>query len=216
MRSHGFSPALFDSLRLACARLEREEIDCARGLTRAAVGIVIADMEDGTDEAGFLLTLRAASLRAHAGQYALPGGRIDAGETAIDTVLRECFEELGLVLSCDDVVGVLDDYATLSGYAITPVVVAMTTTQPVVANPHEVAGVYRIGLRTITRDGAARFRANPGIGGPILSLALAEDVRGDPDVIHAPTAAILFQFAELLAGRTTRVSGFGQPEFARK
>ncbi|MBX3573536.1 MAG: CoA pyrophosphatase [Mesorhizobium sp.] len=207
---------MFDRLRVACTGFEREQIDCARGLTRAAVGIVVVDMEDETDEAGFLLTLRAASLRAHAGQYALPGGRIDAGETAVDTVIRECFEELGLVLSHDDVVGVLDDYATLSGYAITPVVVAMTATQAIAANPHEVAGVYRIALRAITRDGAARFRANPDSGGPILSLALAEDVSGDYDVIHAPTAAILFQFAELLSGRTTRVSGFGQPAFARK
>lgn len=216
MPSYGFSPALFDRLRLACAGFERNEADRTLGLTDAAVAIIVVDMEDGTDEAGFLLTLRAASLRAHAGQYALPGGRIDAGESAIDTVIRECFEELGLVLSHDDVLGVLDDYVTLSGYAITPVVVAMTTTQPIVASPHEVAGVYRIALRAITRNGAAKFSANPGAGGPILSLQLVDDVRDDYDVIHAPTAAILFQFAELLAGRATRVSGFGQPAFARK
>ena len=70
-----------------------------------------------------LLTRRAAGLRAHRGQWALPGGRCDEGETPVEAALRELHEELGLELGPDDVLGLLDDYPTRSGYLITPVVV---------------------------------------------------------------------------------------------
>jgi 8-oxo-dGTP pyrophosphatase MutT (NUDIX family) len=208
MTVYPFSPALFDEIRGACAAFERSVDDHPRKLKRAAVGIVLVDMEDGSGEAGFLLTLRAASLRSHGGQLALPGGRIDVGESAIDSVIRECAEELGLALAPDDVLGVLDDYATRSGYAITPVVIVAAAGQEIVANPDEVARVLRISLREITRDTAAEFIAIAESDRPVVRLNL------DETHIHAPTAAMLFQFAELMVGRTTRVTGFDEPVFA--
>lgn len=208
MAVHPFSPALFDRIRNLCVSFDRIAVDRGTTLTRAAVGIVLVKMDDHSGEAGFLLTLRAASLRSHAGQLALPGGRVDADETAVDTVIRECAEELGLVLTADDVLGVLDDYSTRSGYAVTPVVMAATADQSIIPNPDEVSEVYRIALREITREGAVEFIIIAESDRPVVRLRL------DQTHIHAPTAAMLLQFAELLAGRTTRVSGFDQPVFA--
>ncbi|MCA0305337.1 MAG: CoA pyrophosphatase, partial [Proteobacteria bacterium] len=115
----------------------------AGGLKRAAVAVVVVEGER-PDEAAFLLTKRTPRLRAHGGQWALPGGRVDAGETIEQTALRELHEELGILASTDDVLGTLDDYPTRSGYLIAPVVVwspGVTMTP----NPDEVAAAYRIG-----------------------------------------------------------------------
>src|SRR6478735_6805568 len=91
-------------------------------LKRAAVAITLTESEQGSGTA-FLLTRRSASLRSHRAQWALPGGRCDAGETQSQAALRELHEELGLQLGESEVLGVLDDYPTRSGYLITPVVV---------------------------------------------------------------------------------------------
>src|SRR5450631_2589529 len=95
----------------------------APALKRAAVAIALTEAADAADGTALLLTMRAAGLRAHRGQWALPGGRCDEGETQIEAALRELREELGLELGPGDVLGMLDDYPTRSGYLITPVVV---------------------------------------------------------------------------------------------
>src|ERR1700691_262996 len=95
----------------------------APALKRAAVAIVLVEADAAQTGTALLLTLRAAGLRAHRGQWALPGGRCDDGETPITAALRELHEELGLELGPDDVLGLLDDYPTRSGYLITPVAV---------------------------------------------------------------------------------------------
>src|ERR1700733_6206410 len=104
----------------AFARLPATEP--APALKRAAVAIALVETGDAGRETALLLTLCAASLRAHRGQWALPGGRCDGGETPVGAALRELHEELGLDLGPDDVLGLLDDYPTRSGYLITPVV----------------------------------------------------------------------------------------------
>src|SRR5207253_11221089 len=84
------------------------------GRRPAAVAVVLLPDEEG--RACFLLTRRTATLRAHARQWALPGGRIDAGETAEGAALRELREEVGLGLEASAVLGFLDDYGTRAGF----------------------------------------------------------------------------------------------------
>ena len=67
-------------------------------LKRAAVAITLVAADAAQSGTALLLTLRAAGLRAHRGQWALPGGRCDEGETPVEAALRELHEELGLAL----------------------------------------------------------------------------------------------------------------------
>src|ERR1700737_250116 len=118
-----------------CAAFARAPAtQAAPALKRAAVAIVLTESEIG-GETTFLLTRRTASLRSHSAQWALPGGRCDPGETQAQAALRELREELGLELGEGDVLGLLDDYPTRSGYLITPVVVWGTGTGVIPHNP---------------------------------------------------------------------------------
>jgi 8-oxo-dGTP pyrophosphatase MutT (NUDIX family) len=189
------------------AAFTRRASDAAGDLKRAAVAIVIVD--DGAD-AALLLTLRAASLRAHSNQWALPGGRCDSGETPVQTALRELHEELGLDLAPGDVMGVLDDYPTRSGYLITPVVMWAQDSAGLAPNPDEVASVHRIALAQLARPDAFDFITIPQSTRRVIRYSHFGNY------IHAPTAALIYQFSELLAGRETRVAELEQPVFAWK
>jgi 8-oxo-dGTP pyrophosphatase MutT (NUDIX family) len=150
-------------------------------------------------------------LRAHAGQWALPGGRIDAGETPEVAALRELHEEVGLRLEPGAVLGRLDDFATRSGYVITPVVVWAGADPALSPDPAEVQSVHRIPLAEFLRTDAPWLDALPGSEHPVLRMPVGDSW------IAAPTAALIYQFRELcLRGRATRVAHFEQPLFAWK
>jgi len=160
-------------------------------------------------EAALLLTRRAAGLRSHAGQWAMPGGRVDDGETPEQAALRELAEEVGLVLDAQSVLGRLDDYATRSGYLITPVVVWAGPARELKANLDEVAAIHRIPARELLRADAPLLNQVRGAAHPVLRMPIGNGW------IAAPTAAFLYQFREwCLCGRLTRVAHFDQPVFA--
>ena len=182
----------------------------APALKRAAVAIAVTEAADAADGAAVLLTLRAAGLRAHRGQWALPGGRCDQGETQVTTALRELHEELGLELGEENVLGWLDDYPTRSGYLITPVVVWAAAGAAISPNPAEVASVHRIALGDIEQADAFDFVAIPESTRRVIRFHHAGQF------IHAPTAALIYQFREVLAGHDTRVAELEQPVFAWK
>lgn len=189
----------------------------------SAAAVVLAVIDEGTgagldgiaapgrwsEDAALLLTRRALQLRRHAGQWALPGGRLDAGETAEQAALRELEEEVGLRLPPTAVLGRLDDYATRSGFVITPVVVWAGAAQALQPNPGEVASIHRIALREFERADAPMLEHSAHSPHPVLRMPVGSSW------IAAPTAAFLYQFREVcLAGRATRVAHFDQPQFA--
>ncbi|MCI3131396.1 NUDIX hydrolase [Phenylobacterium aquaticum] len=205
--SYPFSPAFRAEMAAACAAFPRIVYE-GPSLKPAAVVLTLVEADDGSGETAFILTRRAAGLRAHAGQWALPGGRCDAGETLQETALRELHEELGLALPQSEILGVLDDYPSRSGYAIAPVVAWGGVVSDLTPNPGEVASVHCFRLDRIALDEAVEFETIPESDRPLIRLNLGEHH------IHAPTAALVYQLRELVAGRITRVSELEQPVFA--
>lgn len=176
-------------------------------LRRAAVCVIVTD--DGAGGAALVVTLRAKHLNAHSGQYALPGGRVDAGESVIEAALREAREEIGLELAPEAVLGFLDDYPTRSGYLITPVVVWAPQEAKMRANPGEVEAIYRVRLAEFGRPGSPEFVAIPESDQPVIRYPILGTL------VHAPTAAVLYQFIEVAVhGRATRVAHLEQPVWA--
>jgi 8-oxo-dGTP pyrophosphatase MutT (NUDIX family) len=178
---------------------------------RRAAAVALALVDDDEGRPCFVLTRRAAKLNRHAGQWALPGGRIDPGESAVDAALRELREEVGLALEPGAVLGQLDDYPTRSGYVITPVVVWGGARAKLVRDPREVAAIHRIQLAALMRPEVPRLRTIPQSDRPVISIPLhVADV-------HAPTAALVYQLREVvIRGLPTRVAHFEQPVFAWK
>jgi 8-oxo-dGTP pyrophosphatase MutT (NUDIX family) len=207
--TYPFNDSLRREVASRCAAFSRlPATDLTRGLKPAAVVIALAETEDGSGETAFLMTRRTRDLRAHRGQWALPGGRCDEGETSIEAALRELDEEISLRLAASEVLGILDDYATRSGYLITPVVVWAGPNPQLRLNPKEVASVHRIPITEIMRPDAVDFVTIPESDRRVIRFHI------NGSSVHAPTAALIYQFRELLAGRTTRVNELEQPVFA--
>jgi 8-oxo-dGTP pyrophosphatase MutT (NUDIX family) len=203
-----YDDTLRETIAARLGGFERQPHD-DEGLRRA--GVAVALLPDESGAASFAITRRAPGLRAHGGQWALPGGRLDAGEDAAQAALRELREEVGLSLPPDSVLGLLDDYPTRSGFCITPVVVWCGADAHLEPDPAEVAAVFRVRLAELVREDVPRVRRIPQSDRPVLSFPLLGTH------IHAPTAAVLYQMREVaLRGRDTRVAHFEQPVFAWK
>ena len=211
---------LRSSLQQALAGFPVRAIEAPEG-SHAAVAVAVVDEGHGSTVEGLglierwserpalLLTRRSARLANHPGQWALPGGRLDSGETPEQAALREMSEEVGVEVAEQDVLGRLDDYATRSGFVITPVVVWAGAAKRVVPNPGEVEEVHRFNFDEFLRKDAPLFDPGEQPDRPVLRMPIGEDS------IAAPTAAVLYQFREVcLLGQQTRVAHFDQPRFA--
>jgi 8-oxo-dGTP pyrophosphatase MutT (NUDIX family) len=174
------------------------------GLRAASVAVCVLIKGD---EPCLLITRRAEGLRNHAGQWALPGGSRDPGESVEEAALRELREETGVVASPDAVLGILDDYVTRSGFLITPVVVWGGPAGTMTRQAAEVARMYVIPLADF--DHPPRLLTIPESTAPVIQLRLLGGY------VHAPTAAIIYQFCQLARhGQTIRVAHYEQPVFA--
>jgi 8-oxo-dGTP pyrophosphatase MutT (NUDIX family) len=188
------------------AAFERRQIE-REDLRRAAIAVLLSPHEG---ELTYVLTRRALTLRRGAGNYALPGGNLERGEDAIAGAIRETAEELGVRVRRRQVIGVLDDFVTLGGHAVTPVVIWSSRPLALEPDPIEVHEAWRLPIRELDHPGSPRSEPNPD-GPPILKMF----ARGH--WINPPTAAILYQFREVaLHGRATRVIGIGQPTWTAR
>lgn len=191
--------------------------------TAAAVALPVIESGYGSGVSGMpthpewqaapalLLTRRSSKLKDHPGQWALPGGRIDEGETPVEAALREMHEEVGLELTEADVLGQLDEFVTRSGFAILPFVVWVGDGHEPVPNPDEVDRVHRIPFTELLRDDAPLLDETEDGDAPVLRMPVGDTW------IAAPTAAFLYQFREVcLLDKQTRVAHFDQPRFAWK
>ena len=185
-------------------------ISTNRELIPAAVVIAISK-HSTTCEACIYITLRSSSLRKHAGQLALPGGKVDAGESISQAALRELSEELGLYLPEKNVMGRLDDVHTQSGFVISPVVVWNDGNHPLNINSDEVAKVFEIPFSELISSQLASVDHTQTP--PMFSIY-------PPTIDHkvySPTAALVYQFREVvLLGKSTRVAHYAQPAFAQR
>ncbi len=179
------------------------------GLTPAAVALVVT--QDSEDNAAFIITRRSSKLQKHAGQWALPGGRLDRAETAIEAALRETEEEIGITLAREQVLGLLDDYTTRSGFLITPVVIWAEPDLAMNPNEDEVAATYLVPIQELELPDVPTLKKIPESDRLVISVPL-------PTLntqINAPTAAVLYQFREVaMRGLDTRVAHYDQAVFA--
>lgn len=205
-------------------RLQRFPRRAATGAgTAAAVVLGVTELGHGAGVDGLadharwqtapalLLTRRPQTMRRHAGQWALPGGRVDPGETLLEAGLRELQEEVGLAPGPEAVLGQLDDFVTDSGFVMTPLVLWLGPAERLQLAPEEVASAHRIPLAELQRPDAPRLDPINDSPHPVLRMPIGTDS------IATPTAALLYQFAEVcLADRQTRVGHYAQPHFARR
>jgi 8-oxo-dGTP pyrophosphatase MutT (NUDIX family) len=198
--------ALRDRVRENLGRFDRRSHDDAA--RRAAVAIVLVPA-DG--ECCYLFTQRSWELRRGAGQYALPGGALDEGETLADAARRELHEELGVELGPESVLGALDDIVTLTGFTMTPVV--LWSHRPVELRPNafEVHEAWLVPVAELDHPEAPRRSPGADPERPLLHMP----VRGE--WINPPTAAALYQFREVcLHGRIVRLDDVGHPQWTAR
>ncbi len=156
----------------------------------AAVLIAVTERR----EPGVLLIHRPSHMRAHPGQIAFPGGRLDPGETAVEAALREAEEELGIDPARVQVIGPSDRYHTRSGYAITPVLATVPADIAIHPNPAEVAQWFEAPLAHILAPAnqVEQWLDHGGGRHPFIEIVWQEHR------IWGVTAAIIFNLARRL------------------
>ena len=180
---------------------ERREIDEPQ--RRAATAIAVVDHGGA---AGYLFIRRALTMRRNPGQYALPGGRAEPGETTAETARRELAEELGVVLGPESVIGVLDDMPTRAGGVVTPVVLWAGGAVTMTPDPDEVHDAWVRAVSELDHPEAPRWVTLDGVDGQVLRMPVGSEW------INPPTATMLYQFREVaLHGRVVRVHEVASP-----
>ena len=108
----------------------------------AAVLVPIIERAHGLS---ILLTRRQKNLNSHGGQISFPGGKVERSDRSpLDTALRETFEEIGISSDYINVLGYCDDYQTVTGYRIVPVVGFIRPGFELIADEGEVAEIFEV------------------------------------------------------------------------
>jgi len=157
----------------------------------AAVLIAVTDRP----EPGVILTHRPEGMRAHPGQVAFPGGKLDPGEDAVAAALREAHEELGINASDVRVIGASDRFVTATGYDVTPVLALVPPDLPIVPDPVEVAAWFEPPLAFLLDEANHVHRQTEWRGGVRNYL----EIEWQGHRIWGVTAAIIANLSRRLA-----------------
>jgi 8-oxo-dGTP pyrophosphatase MutT (NUDIX family) len=144
---------------------------------------------------GLLMIHRPSNMRAHPGQIALPGGKLDPGEDAVEAALREAWEELGIRGGDVRVVGSSDRYMTGSGYDITPVIGVVPPDLEIDPSPTEVAQWFEAPIDFVLDTANHGRRTVPTIDGGVRHVWT---IQWQEHEIWGVTAAILVNLARRL------------------
>jgi 8-oxo-dGTP pyrophosphatase MutT (NUDIX family) len=200
-------PALKLKIAANLAAFERRAIH-EPDRRRAAVAILLSPL-DGV--LTYAITRRALTLRRGAGNFALPGGHVEPGEDAVAAAIRETAEELGVQMAREAALGLLDDFVTLGGHLVTPVVLWSATPIELRPDPAEVHEARLEPVADLDHPQSPMSVEHPDGGEPILRMFVRDRW------INPPTAAWLYQFREVaLHGRATRVHAVGQPAWTAR
>lgn len=162
-------------------------------LVPAAVLVAVVARREPT----LLLTRRSAKMRRHAGQVAFPGGRIDPGEDATLAALREAYEETALLPGHVEVLGVIDDYATGTGFRVTPVVGIIPPDLPLAPSEAEVEMLFEVPLAHVLDSANHEMRTGEWQGRRRSFYHISWQ---DGDIWGA-TAGMIVNFAHILRTR---------------
>ena len=149
------------------------------------------------EELTVLLTLRTDTLPTHAGQIAFPGGKLEAGENAVDAALRESEEEISLERAHVDVIGFLDSYRTGTGFMVVPVVAIIRPGFVLRNDTTEVAETFEVPLRFLMDEANHQKHAREWRGRQRFYYAMPYGGR----YIWGATAAIIKNMHERLLAR---------------
>ncbi len=141
------------------------------------------------------LIKRPAHMKYHAGQIALPGGRIETGETPVETALRETWEEIGIEPESIAILGSLSKfYVEVSHFEILPFVGWLNEIPSFRINKAEVERTILFPVELVKA--------------PFLNTELETStgklsvpcIKYDNEIIWGATAMILSEFADVLNG----------------
>ncbi|HUP98617.1 MAG TPA: CoA pyrophosphatase [Usitatibacter sp.] len=178
--------------------LEKQTEAARQALKPAAVLLLVVNHPG---EPTVVFTQRTAHLSAHAGQIALPGGSCDEEDcTPERTALREAEEELGISADCVEILGMLPEYRTSTGFAVTPVVGWAEPPMTYRPDPHEVADVFEVPLAFLLDEKNHRYESAFYKGRMRHYWAMPYGER----FIWGATAGMLVTFHRLMSGPTKR------------
>jgi 8-oxo-dGTP pyrophosphatase MutT (NUDIX family) len=195
-RNRRFPPSSATVLSTVRSRAPRDLAPPFPGARNAAVLVLLHEGDDGPE---LLFTRRTMRMRSHRGEISFPGGRMDPGETPVETALREAFEEVDLDPSLVTVHGELDHLSTVVSQSyIVPVVATVDARPELVPHDHEVDRILWVSLAELSRPDTFREErwGLPPFDRRVFFFEL------DDETIWGATGRMVYQFLRLAHGLT--------------
>lgn len=142
-----------------------------------------------------VFTLRSPELSTHSGQVSFPGGKLDPGESHVAAALREAEEEVGLERGHVEVLGLLDDVVTPTGFIITPVLGVVAERARLLPSSAEVAETFELTLDALRTPGSYEDMGDVERAGRVYRLVA---YRCGTRNIWGATARVVSQLISLL------------------